>query len=138
MRASQTTTVKLVIPTAPGRISGVVVVDAGGKPLGDAFVVAAREADGRVDTRSCLDDGSQILAGVDGTFTVTRLVAGSYTLRAYRTRGGEARIEHVPVGGRVRIQIKPAGSIAGTVRTPTGVPIDMTVWATDAKSGFSA
>lgn len=118
VRASQTTTVKLVIATAPGRISGV-VVDAGGKPLGDAFVVAAREGDGRVDTRPWLNDGSQVLAGVDGTFTITRLVAGSYTLRAYRTGGGEATIEHVPVGGRVRIQIKPTGSIAGTVRTPT-------------------
>lgn len=136
VRANQTTTVKLVIAAAPGKISGV-VVDAGGKPLGDAFVVAAREIDGRVDTRPWLDDGSQVLAGVDGTFTVTRLVAGSYMLRAYRTGGGEATIEHVPVGGRVRIQIKPTGSIAGTVRTLTGAPMDITVSATDTSNGFS-
>ena len=137
VRASQTSNVKLVIAVAPGSISGL-VVDAAGSPFGDAFVVAAHEIEGYANTRPWSPNhGSQVLAGIDGTFTIAHLVPGSYTLRAYRTGGGETILEHVLVGSHVRLQITPTGSIAGTVHAPTGAAIDVTVRVAGTHSGFS-
>jgi hypothetical protein len=92
------------------------VVDAAGKPVNDAFISAARESDAAGSTHSSVEatrwgdwdsDSVPVLTSTDGTFAVTKLAPGSYSLRAYRKGGGEAVAEHVAVGTTTRLQIKP-------------------------------
>jgi hypothetical protein len=127
VRAGQVSTVKLVVEAQSGAIRGT-VVDGDGKPVSDAFVSAAREADGPgpggpggsssmsiLETRWSLDARPNLTAA-DGSFTVSRLAAGKYTLRAYRKGGGEAIAEHAAVGSTVKLQITSPGLIEGTAR----------------------
>ena len=137
VRAGETSNLHFVVATASRTITGT-VVDADGKPIGDAFVIAGHEIDGYADVRPWLSSSeSQVATGNDGAFTIAHLVAGSYTLRAYRTGGGEAIVEHVPLGTHPRLQIKSAGSIAGTVRTPSGPPVDLMVRVVDVHTGLA-
>ena len=144
VKAGGTANVALVVEGQHGVIKGS-VVDVAGAPVSDAYVSATRESDAAgASSRMQLarwgewDDASRpVLAGTDGTFTISKLPPGKYTLRAYRRGGGEAFVEHIPVGGSAKLQIKPTGSLAGTVRVEGGPPPDqITVSVTDLKTGF--
>src|SRR5262249_40930266 len=63
-----------------------------------------------------------VVTAADGSFQLTGLAKGSYTLRADRKGGGEAIAEHVAVGATARLQIRPTGSITGTARQQGAPP----------------
>ncbi len=146
IEAGKTSTVKLVVESQSGVIKGV-VLDPDGKPVTDAFISKARESDaagatatGAHGTRSWgWGDEKPTLTGVDGTFTLTELAPGKYTLRAYRKGGGEALLEHVAVGTKnARLQIKHTASIEGTVTIASqALPDEIEVSVEDLKTGFS-
>ena len=126
--AGQTVSVRLVVEPQTGHITGT-VVDADNKPVPDAYVSAARESDAAGapissvrDTR--WGDDRPALTTPEGRFTLGPFASGHYTLRAYRKGGGEAIAEHVAVGTTATLQIKPTGSIAGTVSRSDGSPPD--------------
>lgn len=142
--AAQTATVRLVVEAQTGIIKGTVVAP-DGNPVSDAFISTARESDAAGAQDSSMqrtrgwgwgDSDKPVLTGVDGTFTVTKLSPGKYTLRAYRKGGGEAIAEHVAVGTTTKLEIKETGSIGGVV-TRAGGPLDeLTVNVEDLKTGF--
>lgn len=145
VQVAKTSTVKLVVESQTGTINGV-VVDVGGAPVSDAYVSAARESDAAGAEGSSAHatrgwgwggDKPQ-LTTTEGRFTIKDLSPGNYTVRAYRKGGGEAITEHVPVGATTRLQIKPTGSIAGTVTIAGGgAPDSIDVELADLKTGFS-
>ncbi len=139
--------VKLVVSSETGVIRGAVVT-ADGNPVGDAFLSSARESDaagaagGTVrETRGWGwgDTDKPVLTGTDGSFTIDRLAAGKYTIRAYRKGGGEAVAEHVEPGATVKMIIKATGSIEGTVRAGDGSAIaeDLSIQIQDLETGLS-
>jgi len=142
VRANQTATVRIVIESQAGVITGT-VKDSSGFPVADAFLSAARESDAAGASKTTVQqtrwswDDKPVLTATDGTFTLTKLSPGMYTVRAYRKGGGEAVAEHVAIGGTATLQIKPTGSIAGTVKTASGAPEEMSVVLRDLVSGFS-
>jgi protocatechuate 3,4-dioxygenase beta subunit len=139
VRANQTATVKIVVESQTGAIKGT-VTDAAGFPVADAFLSAARESDAAGAQKTAQNqtrwswDEKPVLTATDGTFTLTKLSPGNYTVRAYRKGGGEAVAEHVAIGGTAVLQIKPTGSVSGTVK---GAPEEMAVTARDLATGFS-
>lgn len=139
VRANQTATVKVVVETQTGVIQGT-VTDAAGFPVADAFLSAARESDAAGAQKTAQSqarwswDDKPVLTGTDGTFKLAKLSPGTYTVRAYRKGGGEAVAEHVALGGTVTLQIKPTGSVSGTVKD---APEEMTVMVRDLATGFS-
>ncbi|MBA3818176.1 MAG: carboxypeptidase regulatory-like domain-containing protein, partial [Deltaproteobacteria bacterium] len=142
VRANQTASVRLVVESQRGTIRGT-VVDADGKPVADAFISAARESDAAGAQKSSVQetrwswDERPVITGLDGSFTLTRLSAGSYTVRAFRKGGGEAIAEHVAVGTVAKLQIKATGAIGGTARRSDGAPAELTISVRDPVSGFS-
>jgi protocatechuate 3,4-dioxygenase beta subunit len=145
IEAGKTSTVKLVVEAQSGVIKGI-VLDADGKPVSDAFISKARESDAAGagaarahGTRGWGWGGDKpVLTAVDGTFTLGELAPGKYTLRAYRKGGGEALVEHVPVGTKnAKLEIKDTGSIEGTVKMASGtLPDEIEVSVEDLKTGF--
>ncbi|MFN0251198.1 MAG: carboxypeptidase regulatory-like domain-containing protein [Kofleriaceae bacterium] len=145
VEAGKTATVKLVVESPNGTIKGV-VLDTDGSPVADAFISHARHSDAAgagesraYGTRSWgWGDDKPVLTSPDGSFVVTELSPGSYTLRAYRKGGGEALLEKVPVGTKnAKLQIKPTGSIEGIVKIGGGtLPDEIAVSVEDLKSGF--
>ncbi len=145
IEAGKTSTVKLVVESQSGSIKGV-VLDAEGNPVTDAFISKARESDAAGANASRAHstrawgwgDTKPVLTGVDGTFALTELAPGKYTLRAYRKGGGEALLEHVATGTtNAKLQIKPTGSIEGTVKMAGGtLPDEIQVSVEDLKTGF--
>lgn len=146
VRAGATATVQLVLEAEDGRITGT-VRDAEGKPVSDAFVASARETDAGGARASSVAETRQTdwwgedrpaLTGSDGSFTLDHLAAGAYTVRAYRKGGGETIAEHVAVGTSVALQIKPTGSLAGTVHASGGAtPETIQITARVTATGFS-
>ena len=142
VRASQISSVRLVVEATSGVIRGK-VEDADGKPVTDAFVVATRESDAAGSQHSSIEetrwnaDDHPVLTGTDGTFTISKLTPGTYTLLAQRKGGGEAVAEHVAVGANASLRIKPTGSIEGTVHRDGGAPEELTVSLADPVTGFS-
>lgn len=140
VQANQVATVKLVVEARSGAIRGT-VVDGDGKPVGDAFVSAAREGEGpsgraMAETRWSWGVRPNLTA-TDGSFTVPGLAAGAYTLRAYRMGGGEAIAEHAATGSTVKLQITAPGSIEGTARH-AGAPVaSLSVSVRNPKTWFS-
>lgn len=140
--ANQVASVKIVVDAPSGTIKGT-VVDSAGAPVSDAFVVAARESDaagasgGNVEATRWSWDQRPVLTGTDGTFTVTKLARGTYTIRAHRKGGGEAVAEHVAVGTTAKLQIKATGSISGFAKRDGGAPEELTLAISDPKTGFS-
>lgn len=140
--AAQTVTVRLVVEPQTGHITGT-VVDADNKPVPDAYVSAARESDAAGapissvrDTR--WGDDRPALTTPDGRFTLGPFASGQYTLRAYRKGGGEAIAEHVAVNSTATLQIKPTGSIAGTVTRSDGSPPDeLDIILNEPKTAFT-
>jgi protocatechuate 3,4-dioxygenase beta subunit len=139
--AAKTATVKLVVESQSGTIKGT-VLDSNGAPVSDAFVAAARESDAAGSQRSSVQgtrwsaDERPVLSGVDGTFTITKLSPGNYTLRAFRKGGGEAVAEHVAVGSTTKLLIKATGSIAGTIKGPGKAIEEVELELLDHKTGF--
>jgi hypothetical protein len=146
VRSAQVSTVRLVVEGQRGAIRGT-VVDAAGGPVPDAFVAASRESDavgaGGSKTASTRDDwwGSRtqpVVTGTDGSFELSRLPAGMYSLRAYRKGGGEAIAEHVATGSVTRLQIRATGSLEGIARRTSGPPPrELRVSVHDASTGFN-
>jgi hypothetical protein len=144
VEAGRTARVRLVVERRAGRIGGR-VVDASGRPVGDAFVDAERES----DAAGAAGDGARrsvrwswsrepVLTDTSGGFALDGLTAGTYTLRAYRRGGGEAVAEHVRLGASVTLTITSTGAIAGTVAVAGGAPPEQfTVEVADAKAGLS-
>lgn len=141
VRANQTATVKLVVEARSGTIKGT-VVDAAGAPVNDAYISVARESDAAGARESNVSrtrwswGDKPVLTGVDGAFTVGSLTPGKYTVRAYRKGGGEAVAEHVATGSTTRLQIKPTGSIEGTVKRPGAQLAEFAVDLSDAATAF--
>ncbi|MBS1119143.1 MAG: hypothetical protein H6Q90_1371 [Deltaproteobacteria bacterium] len=121
--ANQRATVRLVVEPEDGRIRGS-VFDADGKPVSDAFVVAARDVNGEADVFGTYWDfgtsSRPVLTQPDGTFVIDKLSASTYTVRAFRNGGGDALARHVAVGSVATLQIKPTASIEGMVKLRTG------------------
>jgi Carboxypeptidase regulatory-like domain/PDZ domain len=143
--AGETVEVRLVVESQSGTITGV-VVDSKGAAISDAFITSSKESDaagaaqgGALRESRWGDwDKRPVVTGTDGSFKVSDLAPGSYTLRAFRRGGGEAVAEHVAVGARARLEMKIAGSIAGTVViTGGGEPGLFYVSLQDRKTGFS-
>lgn len=145
VRAGETTSVRLVVEAQSGIIKGT-VVDADGKPIGDAYLSAARESDAAGAQQSNVGgtrgwdwgDEKPTLTNVDGTFAITKLSPGKYTVRAYRKGGGEAVQEHVAIGSSTRLQLKHTGSLAGIAkRAGNGpAPEELGITVSDLKTGF--
>ncbi|MBA2543820.1 MAG: carboxypeptidase regulatory-like domain-containing protein, partial [Deltaproteobacteria bacterium] len=142
VRAGQTSTVRIVVESQGGAISGT-VVDAAGQPVADAFVSAARESDAAGATNSGAYrtrwnwNERPVLTTTDGAFALSKLAPGNYTIRAYRRGGGEAIAEHVATGGTAKLTIRATGSIAGKVTHVGGeVPTDFAISIRDFTSGY--
>jgi protocatechuate 3,4-dioxygenase beta subunit len=129
VKAGATAHVRLTVERRSGVIHGR-VVDEIGEPVNDAFIEARREPEGAREDEDGPRRGARatgytpMLTDVDGSFTVTRLPRGTYTVRAYREGGGEALAEHVALGATVTLTLKRTGSIAGTVSAPGGEPVE--------------
>jgi protocatechuate 3,4-dioxygenase beta subunit len=144
VRVAETASVRLVVESQNGTIKGV-VVDAEGKPVSDAYLAAARESDAAGAQQSNVsrtrdwdwgNDNKPVLTNVDGTFTITKLSPGKYTVRAYRKGGGEAVVEHVPLGANTRLQIRHTGSIEGIAKREGSPHDEVTIELVDLKTGF--
>ena len=106
--------VKLVVPAQDATIRGD-VKDATGKPVGDAFVSAYQPtAFGDPMWRFTWND-HPVLTAPDGTFEITGLGSGSYTVEASRRAGGETQKKDVETGTTVHLVVPATGSLAGTV-----------------------
>jgi len=133
------THVRLVVESTTGTITGT-VVDSLGAPITDAYVEAARE-----DESATTDDsepsyrkrgayhGQPVLVGLDGSFKLTGLPRGRFAVHAFRKGGTDAIVEHVALGDRTRITIRPTGVLAGivTAATPTTSIDDLTIAIAD-------
>jgi hypothetical protein len=133
-----TTHVHLIAEATPGTISGT-VSDVASTPINDAYVTAAREDDDAAGagTPGYLARGiwrdPPVLTALDGSFRLTGLPRGRYAIRAYREGGPDTIVEHVNLGDRPHLTIRPSGVLAGVV-APSGAatPIDdITIAATD-------
>ncbi len=143
VKVNATTTVNLVVEAETGSITGI-VTDTKNVPITDAYVTATRESDAAGSTAQGTrayarwSDDKPSLTATDGTFTVTNLSPGNYTLRAYRKGGGETVAEHVAVGATgVKLPLKATGSLSGTVTRTGGMPPLVSVAVSDAKTGVS-
>jgi membrane-associated protease RseP (regulator of RpoE activity) len=116
VRDGEVASVQLTAPALRKQIRG--VVRAGGEPVPDLYVVAAREDSphARLALTSPDAPAKPVLTASDGTFTLDRLAEGTYVVRAYRRGGGEAQAEHVATGADIVLELAPTASIAGTVR----------------------
>ncbi len=145
MKAGAASRVKIVVETERGEIGGR-VLDETGAAVPDAFVQAEREPDrpGAADgsTRRRMQwswTHAPVLTDVEGTFAITKLSPGTYTVRAFRKGGGECVLEKVALGSRVTLAIKAEGSLAGSVVLARGgkAPESFSIQALDAKAGVS-
>ena len=141
--AGQTAHVHLVVESQRGVIHGL-VTDPSGAPVTDAFVNAERESDSAAARAGAAGRAlrwtwsrTPVLTNTDGAFTLESLSPGTYTVRAYRKGGGETEVEHVALGTRVTMIIRPTASLDGTVAGPGGAAPDrFTVTVTDEQAGF--
>lgn len=143
VRPGQVARVRLVVESESHGISGK-VVDASGKLVTDAFVMAQRESDAAGARRSNARrsvrwgwDRQPVLTDTDGSFQLEHLTNGTYTVRAYRRGGGEAFAEGVATDSQVTLTIENTGTISGTVSlVGGGNPDEFTIGVVDRKSGF--
>jgi protocatechuate 3,4-dioxygenase beta subunit len=140
-----TVEVRLVVESQQGTIAGT-VTDSKGAPVSDAYIASERESDAAGaaagsalrNSRWSGWDKPPVVTATDGSFKLTALAPGNYTVRAYRKGGGEAVAEHVAVGGHAALVMKAAGAIAGTVAIRgAGAPDTFYVSATAPATGFA-
>ena len=145
IRAGETATVQLVVVSQTRTIKGSVVA-ADNESVPDAFVLAASESDAPGAPNDAVyatrgwawgSADKPVLAGVDGTFVISKLAPGKYTLRAYRKGGGEVIAEHVEAGSTVKLEIKQTGSITGKATREGSVIEQLRVQLEDPKTGFT-
>ncbi|MEZ4426950.1 MAG: carboxypeptidase regulatory-like domain-containing protein [Nannocystaceae bacterium] len=140
--AGREATVEVVVARRDGSISGQVIDEDGG-PIADAFVAAQRASSSAGATASSLRRGLvygwtelPVLSDSDGSFTLTGLEPGYYTVRAFRRGGGEGFVEGVETGARITVAIQTAGALAGEVTLADGAPAqDFTVVLLDRRAG---
>ncbi|WP_224196447.1 carboxypeptidase regulatory-like domain-containing protein [Nannocystis pusilla] len=140
VRAGQSETIALVVEAAAGTIGGV-VRDVQGRPIVDAFVEAVREPEGGGGAKRQEPWGSFFetphLTDADGHFELGGLLAGRYTLRAYRKGGGEAFLDHVALGSEVAIVMEETARISGTVSVGEGpLPQEFFLQLVDEATGY--
>ena len=144
IRAGLTATVKLVVERQRGAIRGT-VVDAAGAPVVDGFVSSSLELEAASAQGATVGAGRDdswvaappVLTATDGSFTLSQLSPGTYTVRATRKGGGEAVARHVRVGAEVQLQLQATGSVEGSVRRIGGPPPDeLEVSLRDVATGF--
>nr|WP_263429128.1 carboxypeptidase regulatory-like domain-containing protein [Nannocystis pusilla] len=144
VRDGKVATVKLVVESSSGRISGQVRDESGG-PVADAFIESTRESDSAAASAGrAVRNGrwgsfweQPKLTDQDGRFTLEGLPTGKHTLRAHRKGGGEAIVEHVELGSDVVLTIEAAGRMSGTVVVPGGgAPEEFTISAVDEATGY--
>ncbi len=129
-----TADVRLVATRPGGGLEGR-VVDGRGRPVTDAYVTALLEAiddDGHAWRPHYTWTSPKRLVGADGSFRLDALAAGTYSVRAARSGGGEATVAHLALGARQTIVIQPTGVLAGVAVSASGAPVtDVVVTATD-------
>lgn len=144
VREGKVATVKLVVESASGRISGT-VRDEDGEAVADAFIEATRESDSATKAAGAgIRQGrwgeffeKPNLTDQDGKFTLEQLPTGKHTLRAHRKGGGEGIVEHVELGSDVVVTIASAGRMTGTVNVRGGTsPEEFTIVAIDEATGY--
>lgn len=118
VRGGQSEKITLIVEAASGTIGGF-VRDAHGRAIGDAFVEAVREPEGGGAVKREGPWGNFFtaphLTDADGRFKLDGLLAGKYTLRAYRKGGGEAILEHAEIGKEAALVMEETARVSGTV-----------------------
>ena len=117
--------------------------DSGGTPLGDAFITVERQP-GALDKppqrgRLTYGDarGRPVLTDLDGTFEVTGLPDGLYTVQARQRQGGEAMQFDLRPGADVELVILDTGILSGVLTRTDGAPVtDYTITASLADERF--
>jgi protocatechuate 3,4-dioxygenase beta subunit len=119
-------------PAARAQLRGR-VVDAKGRPVSDAFIVAAAEDPDqhrgslRSELRWVADD-KPVITDLEGRFVLDGVPALPHTVRAWRKGGGEAIVEGATPGKDLLLIIPALASIDGTVSGLDAVTADqMTV-----------
>jgi hypothetical protein len=118
--AGETAKVRLVVESYAGTLRGV-VVDAAGAPLPDVAIdIAPHEPDARrLDWQRAL-----AWSAADGSFEVGGLPDRTLAVRARLEGAEEVIVDRVSLADRVRIAMKPTGSLSGAVSDPSGASVD--------------
>jgi hypothetical protein len=117
-----TARVQLEIEPETGSVTGI-VVGADGAPLADVAIdVALTAAD--VEPRKRDWELDLAWTSATGEFTVTGIPDHLLAIRARVAGANEIVADGVKLGERVRLVLKPTGTIAGVVLDPGGAPVD--------------
>ena len=114
----------LVIPRRDAAITGLVVDGATGRPIAGAALVAGLERPG--ESRPAREGAAVVraLTGPDGAFTLERLLRRSYTVWTSHPGHGDSERAGVAAGtAGLRLALRRAGSLAGTVVASDGQPV---------------
>jgi hypothetical protein len=137
LAAGSPVTIELRAERAKATITGEVIDDDG--PVGDAYVVAHRESasGGALLAVSQIWDRQPKLTEPDGSFTLSALPEGAYTLRAFRRDGTEGYAEHVQTGTSTTITFEPTARLSGTAKRGDGDPLEeFTILMRDRSGGY--
>ena len=119
-------TVRLAVDSQSETIAGD-VTDSTGNPITDAYVVAYPGDDFVSSGWRWTWAERPVLTATDGSFTITRLPPGAYTVQAYRRGGGETIETGVAAGSTIHLQIAPTASFAGIATFTDGAHPDLLV-----------
>ncbi|HUS28099.1 MAG TPA: carboxypeptidase-like regulatory domain-containing protein [Kofleriaceae bacterium] len=106
--------VRLVVPAQTGTIKGD-VSDAFGRPVSDAFVYAYTPSMFGNDELQIGWNEHPTLTAPDGTFTITGLGPGTYTVIAQRRGGGSTRVTDIERGSKVSLVLAKTASLSGRI-----------------------
>ncbi len=125
---------EVVLPVKPGASIAGKVIDGDGRPVGGVTVMGTRktETQSTMIVNGMVTSGVQVLTSNTGTYVLSALEAGTYTLRVL-DRGKPVRLRGKPVevvlgttdkktGVEIAID-RPNGVIKGVVTTPDGKPL---------------